>query len=1071
MIYTNHEGYSPKGRILLADDEESILLTTTAILKKQGFEIEIARDSQETLSVAREKGDELDLFIIDYKMPGNENMALLKELSDAHRETPIILFTGYPDLASSIESAHLNIFDYIPKVTETEYLIKRVTEAIERHRLQKALRESEQRLKDAMEAARDGLWDWNVRTNQIIVNDQLREMLDLPKQQMEASRSFWNARIHPEDKMASDKAVQDHLDGKTRGFNREFRLKTSSGEYKWVLSRGRIVERDDAGNPLRVVGTVVDISERKAAEEALQTESEINAEMAALTVSLIRAKDVKEISELVLESARKLTESSIGYVGYIDPETGWLICPTMQGDILERCKVVDKDIVFKTFGGLWGWVLKHQLPLMTNTPEQDPRSSGTPLGHLKIERFLSAPAGSRSTLLGQIALANAPRDYTDKDLMVTERLASLFVISVLRMRAEEAERESRQLFEQFTDQFPGAAFIKDSQSKLVYANQFMREDFGGGPWLGKSASDFHSPELAEKIHEDDRRTLEEGPQQLEEALPDHLGVKRIYRTQKFPLNREGKPPLLGGISTDITDLKEIEARLRASEQRLELALAAGGLGWWDWDITNDVVHTSKEKYELLGFGPEADKQPMKWWLDLVHPEDYQRVLHQLDALLENGHDRLDCEYRIRNKAGRWLWVHDRAQAAERDEKDSPVRLTGVCQDITDRKQAEQTMMEAARMDATATLAAGLAHDFNNLLVGVLANVDLLRMEEHDGEVLRMLEEITRSAQKASELTRMMLAYAGGGKYQPCPIDLNECLRDVLHAEAPFLKTEMDVDCRLTHPLWKTKADPSQINQMLLCLMNNAIEALPGKGQIVVSTSNFCVPEDASTEKHVIPPGNYVRLRMSDNGCGMTPGVLNHAQEPFFSTKEQGRGMGLAAVRGIVKHHGGWVNIDSEPGKGTCVEIVLPAAEEEPSTPREPAIERSAGIETILIADDEKTVANVTERYLNKIGYDTLVARTGKEAVEIARTHKGEIHLALIDVCMPELSGPEAYPLLKEARPQMKVILCSGYDPDADCRRLTQEHNIPFVKKPFRMQELLDLVYEELQKGCSTGSSA
>jgi PAS domain S-box-containing protein len=442
---------------------------------------------------------------------------------------------------------------------------------------------------------------------------------------------------------------------------------------------------------------------------------------------------------------------------------------------------------------------------------------------------------------------------------------------------------------------------------------------------------------------------------------------------------------------------------------------------------------------------------------LIHPADRAHVVayvknrRSLSPGQADGETSGVIEYRAKHKSGEYRWV---AQSSTTiwGRGQRPIAEIGTVRDITEGKQAEEAVRAASRMEATATLAGGIAHDFNNLMVGVLGNAELLQMHvAHDADAMRMLSTIAKSAQQAGELAHQMLAFARGGKYEPQLMDLNEVIRNTLrleeHCFPPRIRIERHMDPRLR----SIKADPVQIGQVVMNLSINAVEAIPETGRISITTRNVAVGEAASAHPGMIP-GPYVCLAVEDTGHGMGPETVAHVFEPFFTTKFQGRGLGLAAAYGIVKNHGGHILVHSEQGHGARFEVFLPAVEDKPIPGAKTAAPTPAA-ETILVIDDEPIVLNVTREILERLGYHVLCAHDGQEAVGMARTYEGEIHLAVLDMGMPILGGAQAFPLLKAARPMMRVIISSGYELDPAAQTLLDAGASAFIHKPFRSQVL------------------
>lgn len=398
---------------------------------------------------------------------------------------------------------------------------------------------------------------------------------------------------------------------------------------------------------------------------------------------------------------------------------------------------------------------------------------------------------------------------------------------------------------------------------------------------------------------------------------------------------------------------------------------------------------------------------------------------------------------------------------------NPVGMVVGLTDIRDRVRAEQALRSAARLEATATLAAGIAHDFNNLMVGVLGNAELLASEmDLRGRAKQAVEQISLSARQASDLAEQIVAYARMGKREVKAMNLRRSIEETLRLLERSHPLGVRIETRIAPDLWNIMGDPAQMAQIVKNFCLNAIEAVAGAGHIVVLAENAALDGQAAARLGEAKPGRYVLLSVRDNGSGMAEETRQRVFEPFFSTRPQGRGLGLAAVYGIVKNHGGHIEVESEPGKGSTFRVWFeatdaPLAEREKAPSPSPKSTPSRGGETILLVDDQASVRAITQTLLERAGYRVLIASNGKEALDLVREHPGEIHLALLDVDMPVMNAAAAFPLLKQARPSLKVIICSGYVMDEATQELLDAGADRFLPKPFRIQTLEEEVRSTL----------
>jgi nitrogen-specific signal transduction histidine kinase/ActR/RegA family two-component response regulator len=378
----------------------------------------------------------------------------------------------------------------------------------------------------------------------------------------------------------------------------------------------------------------------------------------------------------------------------------------------------------------------------------------------------------------------------------------------------------------------------------------------------------------------------------------------------------------------------------------------------------------------------------------------------------------------------------------------------VQRDVTREVQLEKQLRQAQKMEAIGTLAGGIAHDFNNLLLGIQGNISLSLLDlESDSALFDSLKKIEEYVQNGVELTRQLIGFARGGKYEVRLTDLNRLLKEqnLLFSRAnKAVVFEDDLDPEL----WNVEADQDQIEQVILNIYMNALQAMPDGGTLSVGTENFTIDQDRFTPYRV-KAGDYIKITIADTGIGMDEKTQRRVFDPFFTTKEMGRGtgLGLASVYGIIKNHEGFINVFSQKNRGTRFEIYLPASLKTDSPQQMTVEEFSLGHETVLLVDDEEMIIDVGKRMLEKLGYKTLTAVNGAEAIDIYQEHGEKIDLVILDMVMPKISGGETFDRLKHINPDINVILCSGYSIDGQATEILNRGCRAFIQKPFNLKML------------------
>jgi len=401
-----------------------------------------------------------------------------------------------------------------------------------------------------------------------------------------------------------------------------------------------------------------------------------------------------------------------------------------------------------------------------------------------------------------------------------------------------------------------------------------------------------------------------------------------------------------------------------------------------------------------------------------------------------------------------------------------VAIVEVVQDITERKRMEEEkkkleaqLQQAQRMEAIGTLAGGIAHDFNNLLMGIQGYTSLMLLRiNSDHAHFEDLKRIEAAVEKGADLTRQLLGFARGGKYEVKATDPNVFIEKNLGMFGRTRK-EIRIHKKYQKDVWPVEVDQGQIDQVLLNLYVNAWQAMPGGGDLYIETSNVVLDKDY-TSPFGVKAGNYVKISLTDTGVGMDDATQKRIFEPFFTTREMGRGTGLslASAYGIIKNHGGIINVYSEKGKGATFDIYLPVSEKEIETEeKKPADEILRGTETVLLVDDEDMVLGVGEKILRAMGYKVLLAASGKEAVEAYKKHKDEINLVILDMIMPNMGGSEVYDIMREINPAVRVLLSSGYSITGQAAGILERGCDGFIQKPFDIKALSHKIREILEK--------
>ena len=504
--------------------------------------------------------------------------------------------------------------------------------------------------------------------------------------------------------------------------------------------------------------------------------------------------------------------------------------------------------------------------------------------------------------------------------------------------------------------------------------------------------------------------------------------------------------------------------------RAERSLFAGGptvvLRWHNapgWALD----YVSPNAQAQLGY---ADAELLRrGFASIVHEGDTARFAAELEAHALAGDASFETEVRIAHASGnaRWMYAHT---VIVRDAAGTATQFLGYLLDTTERKNqaemlraAEARLRESQRLEALGVLAGGIAHDFNNLLVGVLGNASQALALLPEGPAQDTVRDIQTAARMASDLTRQLLAYSGKGRFVVEPLDISRLVADSAHLLGAVLSRKATVTHALAEGLPSIEGDATQLRQVAMNLLTNASDALDdAPGHITVSTGVEDVPGGrlrGAFPDGEVRAGRYVFLEVKDTGHGMPEEQLPRIFDPFFTSKFQGRGLGLAAVLGIVRGHGGAILVDSTPGVGTTFRLLLPAHGEHVRPPlakvpaSAPPVESAA---TVLVVDDEPVVRRLAQRVLERAGYRVLVAENGREALRVVEEQQGAVNVVLLDLTMPELSGEETFEALAVSTPRLPVVMTSGYSEETSTH-LTERGLAGFLEKPYTAEELLEVI--------------
>ncbi len=499
------------------------------------------------------------------------------------------------------------------------------------------------------------------------------------------------------------------------------------------------------------------------------------------------------------------------------------------------------------------------------------------------------------------------------------------------------------------------------------------------------------------------------------------------------------------------------ARAEALVERLRGVLAAEGLVAWEWEVPEDRFHRDGGEH----FGPAP--LDLSTFLAVVDEEDRPGVARAVRTSIDTG-EPYHVVYR-KAVGGERRWFEATADVM-RDEQGRVARLIGATADITARRGLEEQLRRAQKMEAVGRLAGGVAHDFNNLLTAIVACTDLLRTRlAQDPTAVRDLDAITSATTRATALTRQLLTISRRQPVQPTLLDLNDVVSEIARMATRIVGEDVELNTTISPEALTVRADPAQIHQMLLNLVVNARDAMPGGGTLTLTTSKKAL---GVSNTFLLPAGSYVCMTVSDTGAGMDQGTLARVFEPFFTTKPvgQGTGLGLATVHAMATQLGGAATATSRPGDGATFSILLPWHEKPPAEarPARPATAAPRGERAcVLLVEDEDAVRRVARRLLESHGHTVVEATNGVHALEVFEERAADIDVVLTDVVMPKMGGVQLARELRERVPELRIVFTSGYTDDDVLNHGVEMGEVNFVRKPYTLETLLGAIAKELAR--------
>ena len=933
--------------------------------------------------------------------------------------------------------------------------------AIERQRQERALREAEEQYRTMVEQAFPAIFRSTPEGRYLSGNPALVRMCgyETIEELIAGVRDIAAQEYVDSAKRTQYMQLMERY-GEVRNF--EYEMRRRDGSHIWISESSRAVRGPD-GAIAYYEGSAEDITERKRAETERHAISEIISGVAS-------TGNQDELFKLIHQSLRRVLYAENCFIALHNEESGLFHFPFFvdqfdQPPPPQRLGRTCTEYVFRT--GRPMSISQREFDQLAASGEVELVGTASP-------SWLGVPLRTPTETIGVLVVQHYTDDhaYSGRDLEFLGSVGGQIALAIQRKQAEDALRESERRFRGLIDNSADAVILFDRTGAVSYSSPAATRilQYPAEEMLGRSALSFIHPEdldLVSNLFEESRSKPGQ-PLLVRARLRAHSGEWRLL--DGVVTNFLTDPAIRAFVANfrDITEQQEAHEARQAAEGKFRTLVEQlpaityvaepGPEGAWEY--------VSPQIETLLGFPPQEWIALASTWWNRVHPDDRERVAEGERAFERTGKP-LRLEYRLIARDGRVLWFRDEAVLLRRGPSGRPV-MQGVLHDITDQRRLEDQLRQAQKMEAVGRLAGGVAHDFNNLLMVIQGHTSLLgeRLAEGSPE-RRSVEQIQKSSERAASLTRQLLAFSRLQVMQPKVLDLNAVVADMGKMLRRVIGEHIELILRYEPELGRVKADPGQIEQVLLNLVVNARDAMPNGGKLLVETSNLTLEPATMHRMPSLRPGSYVVLAISDTGVGMDAETQSHIFEPFFTTKDQGKGtgLGLATVYGIVQQSGGHVTVYSQAGEGATFRVYLPCVEEpaDRGSGIRPRASMPKGSETILLAEDETEVRELVREALRRGGYAVLEARDGEEALRLAENYGGTIHLLITDVVMPNLSGPELAARLRGSRPGLKIIYMSGYSEFIAAGHGGISPFAHFLQKPFALEMLGRKVREVLDE--------
>ena len=919
-----------------------------------------------------------------------------------------------------ISYRHMQLFtSLIPHPSGPRVLVC-MEDITDRKRVENKLTKSEARFTHAMEASKDGIWDWHVDTGQVYYSPGYLRMLGYEKDEVPHELSFWSDHIHPDDKADAIGVNQGCINNAYDEFEVEYRLRNKQEGWLWILGRGKVVERDTDGKALRLVGTHTNITERKRSEQrSITSRQEMKSifRTAPTGIGVIKNRVITKSNLKLLEITGYTKEELVGRAArmlYSSDEEFEFVG-------MEKYRQIDKKGT-GTVETRWrrkdGKIIDI---LLSSTPiDFQDYAKGVTFTALDITKRKNI----ERALKFQALLLNNIQDH----VTATDLDGNILYVNEAEIKSTKRSRE--ELLDQSVD------IYGENASKGATQKEIVDSTLNNGRWRGEVVN----------------------------YAADGSEVIMDCRTQLIN-DEEGNPWRMVGVSTDITERKQSESEkellLTAIEQSHEAVVITDARGDIQYANPSFENLTGYDRQEVIGKTPKVLKSG-------VHDTGFYT---QMWDTISAGKTWIG-EITNRKKDGT-LFTEEASISPIQNTAGKIVNYVAVKRDITEELRLKNRLAHAQKLEAIGTLAGGIAHDFNNILFPIIGYTEILMSDisSEDKTAQSSLEQIHVSALRAKDLVQQILTFSRQEKTEYRPLKVQLIAKEVLKLLRSTIPKEIEITQRIDRNCGPVHADATQVHQILMNLATNACHAMESRGGRLTITLQEIILDSPKVTGTDIPEGKYMELSVSDTGVGMSPDLIGKIFDPYFTTKEKGRGtgIGLSVVHGIVKNMDGHIKIDSIPGKGSDVRVYIPVTMTD-TLPNHahPAIQSlRKGCETILLVDDEDPIVKLETQALERLGYAVEAQTDPIEALTIFRSTPDAYDLVLTDLSMPKMNGQVFAEEIRNIRPDIPIILCTGFSEKLTPAAAKSIGITEVIKKPVILKDLSEKIRQVLDQPSDT----